>query len=223
MNDKIERAFERMDQFFDSRADSYDDHMLQEKYHYEYYQMIARPIQKTEQKISILDLGCGSGLELMEVFKKVPNALITGIDLSQKLMNKLMETYRQYADQITLIKGSYLTTPFSDNKFDYVISSMTMHHLVFEEKVNIYQKINQVLKNGGLYIEGDYVTNQEKEKQFLRKYRQIMSSLGKEKTSLYHLDIPFSIETQKQLLFRAGFKDVKVFWCREKAAIFVAK
>lgn len=223
MSSKMEKAHERMDQFFDKRADSYEDHMLQDESNYKYYQMISDPINKTDQKISILDLGCGSGLELAGIFKKAPNAMITGIDLSQKLMEKLMENYHEFADQITLINSSYLTFPFSEKTHDYVISSMTMHHFVYDDKIKLYEMIRKTLKDGGIYIEGDYITDQEKEQQYLQKYQQIMNSLPEEKANLYHIDIPFSIETQKRLFFEAGFTEVKVFWEKEKAAIFVVK
>ena len=39
----------------------------------------------------------------------------------------------------------------------------------------------------------------------------------------YHIDIPFSPETQLRLLLDAGFAEVEVAWSGEGAAVFVAR
>lgn len=92
----MQSRFEEMGAFFDVRVDGYDEHMLgMFKDFGLYYETVAGPIAETKQNISVLDLGCGTGPELNWVFKKAPNASVTGIDLSQQMLNRLAEKFNQ--------------------------------------------------------------------------------------------------------------------------------
>ena len=73
---------EKMSEFFENRLDLYDEHMLTEiEGAREFYPFTASLLPKGENA-EILDLGCGTGLELAFYFPLNPAAKITGIDLS---------------------------------------------------------------------------------------------------------------------------------------------
>ena len=60
---------EKMGEFFDKRLSSYDEHMLTEiESANEFYPYTAGLLPK-ESGAKVLDLGCGTGLELEEYFK----------------------------------------------------------------------------------------------------------------------------------------------------------
>lgn len=211
---------EEMGNFFNARVDGYDEHMLDAGLK-EYYVILSEPIEEKSQMTKILDLGCGTGLEIKGIFDKAPNAQITGIDLSEKMLGLLEKKYSQYSEQLDLIQGSYLTLPFGEAKYDYVTSSQTMHHFLPREKLELYHKIRKALKSGGKYIEGDYVVSEEKEKRLLKRYKEKLEEIEGPK-ELYHIDIPFSIKTQKKLMLDAGFKEVEIIFDEDEAVIFVA-
>jgi tRNA (cmo5U34)-methyltransferase len=188
-----------------------------------YYELVSEPIQYTEESIEILDLGCGTGLEIRGILKKAPNARITCIDMSENMMEILLENYRANRSQIRTINGSYLTCPFEERKYDYVVSVMTMHHFIYEEKVKLYEKVKKALKENGLYIEGDYIVEEEKAKELLEKYRNAYEKYGLEAAKLYHIDIPFSIETQKNIFKEAGFKQLELVFEEGEHTIYFAK
>lgn len=216
----MERNIEKMAEFFNHRAEGYEKHMLKLQDIDSYYKSLSKEIISTNDKIEVLDLGCGTGLELKEIFKKCPNANITGIDMSESMLELLKEKYSSFSNQIKLINGSYLNISFSENKYDYVISSMTMHHFTHEVKRQLYSKIKACLKKEiGIYIEGDYVVDDEKEAEYLSHYHEKLKFLKEE---LYHIDIPFTVDTQKALLLKAGFNNVNVIFHKEKSAIFIA-
>lgn len=224
MSENLNIDIERMGEFFNKRADGYEEHMKNTvEFFDEYYKVIAQPVKETDENINILDLGCGTGLEIDSIFSKVPNAKITGIDLSEEMLEKLQKKYESKIDNLNLIKGSYLTVPFKNNNYDYVVSSMTMHHFVLDEKLELYKKIKLSLKSGGKYIEGDYVVSKEYETEFLNRYYKIMNSLSTEEKDLYHIDIPFTIETQKKLFKEAGFKKIEIIWESENNIIMVVE
>jgi FMN-dependent NADH-azoreductase len=98
-----------------------------------------------------------------------------------------------------------------------------MHHLLLDEKQNLYEQIKKSLKKGGKYIEGDCSVSIEKERQFLEEYKEKIKSIELSSRSLYHIDIPFSLETQESLFRKSGFKEFEMIWKENEAAIYVVK
>jgi len=214
MSDDTEKP-ESMAAFFDTRAAGYDDHMrdvLPAAAFAQFYRALSSPIERTDEPLNILDLGCGTGLELEAIFRRAPNALITGVDLSGNMLQLLRERYSAHMSRITLVADSYLTMPFGTQAYDYIVSAMTIHHLLRDAKRTLYVKIHAALKPGGKYIEGDSVTPTEKEGQFLAEYRERVAAVPKADDGHYHIDVLFSIDTQRSLLLEAGFRDFDLVW-----------
>ena len=80
---------EKMADFFENRLDGYDEHMMSNiESADEFYPFTAKQLP-TAENCHILDLGCGTGLELEEYFLLCPSAKVTGIDLSQGMLSAL--------------------------------------------------------------------------------------------------------------------------------------
>lgn len=213
MSSEIYNRPEEMASFFNERANGYDEHMRGTVESFDkYYACISKPIESTENVIEILDLGCGTGLEIEGILKKAPNARITCIDMSDGMLNLLKEKYKKHMNNINIIKGSYVDLPYGENKYDYVVSVMTMHHWKYDEKKYIYKKIEDALKSGGKYIEGDYYVSLEEEKQLLDECNEEKRKHRLSEKSFYHLDIPFAIETQKRLFDEVGLNKFQTIW-----------
>lgn len=216
---------EKMSTFFDTRVGHYDEHMqstFQEEFT-RYYQAIAHPMTATQEVIAVLDLGCGTGNELESILGKAPNAQITGIDLSEQMLQKLARKYSPYLEQLTLRCESYLIADFGHATYNYIVSVQTMHHFLPEVKVALYQKIKRALKPGGKYIEGDYVVSSTEAEEFLARYQAIIAAFSLEDANQYHLDIPTTIDTQIKLLKEAGFATVDLLYHWGKADVVVAQ
>ena len=221
--EKMEKP-ERMAAFFDARATGYEDHMREVVFSditfAQFYQAISVPIEKTNGPLNVLDLGCGTGLEIEPLLQHAPNVLITGVDLSRKMLDLLQQRYIAYMNQITLVADSYLTMPFGRHRYDYIISAMTVHHLLHDTKRKLYRKIHAALKPGGKYIEGDSVTSTKMESQFLAEYNEEIAGMPQAEDGHYHIDVPFSIDTQRTLLLEAGFNNFEVVWQKDSAAVW---
>ncbi len=217
---------EDMTAFFDARAAGYDDHMrdvvFTDTEFAQFYQAVSAPIEKTDEPLKILDLGCGTGLEIESLFQRVPNALIIGVDLSENMLERLRKRYSTHMHQITLVADSYLTMPIGKHTYDHIISAMSVHHLLHDTKRKLYMKIYAALKPGGKYIEGDSVTLPEMENQFLVEYHQQVAGMPQAEDGHYHIDVPFSIETQRSLLLEVGFKNFEVVWQKDSTAVWNA-
>ena len=110
---------EKMDDFFTARVDGYDEHM---KSNIEgassFYKYTAALLPK-DKMVSVLDLGCGTGLELEEYFSFNPYAKVTGIDLTEAMLEALKLKFPD--KDITTICGSYFDVPFGKELFDVYI------------------------------------------------------------------------------------------------------
>lgn len=215
---------ERMADFFDKRAASYDQHMHQSVARFsDFYRSVAIGIERTKEPIAVLDLGCGTGLELEFIFNRAPNCRVTAVDLSEEMLAELHEKYAHVANQITLISTSYLDLSIDPTKWDYIVSVMTMHHLTHSEKLRLYRSVYSGLKPGGLYIEGDYVVSEKDEKECLERYLRLKQAHPEVLNGAYHIDIPCCSKTQLRLFLDAGFAEAQESWTNEQAAVFVAK
>ena len=215
---------EEMAAFFDARAAGYDDYfrdeILPDEMFAQFYGALSAPIGETDEPLRILDLGCGTGLELEPLFRRVPNARVTGVDLAEGMLDLLRAKYRTHTSQITVVVDSFLTMPLGSQVYDHVLSGNAMHHVLRDTKLELYKKIHAALKPGGMYIEGDSVIPREMEGEFIAEYHRDAGSVPPAPDGTYHLDVPFSLETQKSLLLEAGFKDFRLIWQKDPTAVW---
>ena len=200
---------EKMSDFFEARLAGYDEHMMTNiESANEFYPFTARQLP-TAENCRILDLGCGTGLELQEYYTLNLSAKVTGIDLSQGMLTELK---RKFAGKdITLILGSYFDVPLGENVFDAAVSVESLHHFKKEEKVGLYSKLHTALKDNGYFILTDYFAISDDEEQM---HRQNLIALKAEQDitddEFYHYDTPLTVKHECEVLVEAGFASVEV-------------
>ncbi|MBQ5902004.1 MAG: methyltransferase domain-containing protein [Clostridia bacterium] len=200
---------EKMADFFENRLDGYDEHMMSNiESADEFYPFTAKQLPTTEN-CHILDLGCGTGLELEEYYPLNPSPKITGVDLSQGMLSALKEKFSD--KDITLICGSYFDVPFGVSLFDSAVSVESLHHFTKAEKVPLYAKLHRALKDGGYFVLTDYFSLTDEEEQM---HRQNLSELKTEQgisdDAFYHYDTPLTVKHETEALLEAGFSSVEV-------------
>ena len=212
---------ERMDDFFAARTEGYDEHMLEEvEGCKEGYAEMARLVPKNIK--NLLDLGCGTGLELDRIFEIYPDIFVTGIDLTASMLEKLRQKHPDKS--LELICGDYFTVGFKNNFYDCAVSFQTMHHFSHDKKITLYKKIYDSLTADGIYIECDYMAEtQEQEDFFFAENARLRREQGIGADEFYHYDTPCTFETQIKLLEKAGFLSVKHVFRLGATSIIVAK
>ncbi len=200
---------ERMDCFFEARLDGYDEHMRRDiESADEFYPFTAERLPAAPN-CRILDLGCGTGLELEELFLRNPSAKVTGIDLSQGMLSALK---KKFVDRdVSLIVGSYFSVPFGVDAFDAAVSVESLHHFTKEEKIPLYAKLCRALKKNGYFILTDYFSpSDEAEREYRNEYLARKAQQGILDDALYHYDTPLTVEHEREALLQAGFTTVEV-------------
>lgn len=200
---------ERMNEFFNKRLDGYDEHMMTNIESSDvFYPFTADCLPKTDGA-KILDLGCGTGLELEHYFRLNPSAKITGIDLTQSMLNALKNKFPE--KDLTLICGSYFDVPFDENTFDAAVSVESLHHFTKEEKIPLYTKLCKSLKDNGYFILTDYFAlTDEDEQTFRNELLRLKKEQGIDDNEFYHYDTPLTVEHETEALLQAGFSSVEV-------------
>jgi tRNA (cmo5U34)-methyltransferase len=189
----------------------------------EYYLAISNPIKPTNRNVKILDIGCGTGLELVNVLRKVPNSHLYCIDLSQKMLEIMRERLRNSSCTISMYHESFLDYEYPLNEYDYIIASGALHHLLDEEKLHLFPKILKSLTNGGTFILGDYFVSSDEAEAQLDIYHGFLSNGIDVKNGKYHIDIPTTCENEMVLLNQSGSNNIKIIWESSNFSIIVAR
>lgn len=200
---------EKMSAFFEARLNGYDEHMLNEiDSAKEFYPFTANCLPRNKN-CYILDLGCGTGLELEFYLKRNPHAKITGIDLSKGMLEALHK--KLPIPNITLIHGSYFDLPFEENRYDAAVSVESLHHFTQHEKIPLYQKLHRALKAGGYFILTDYfAASNDDETIFRNTYETLRQEQGIKDSDFYHYDTPLTVSHEIEALHLAGFSSVEI-------------
>ncbi len=132
LHDTSDSPLEEMSDFFTKRLDGYEEHMsIWEKS----YQMFAEVLPSDCQKI--LDLGCGTGLELDQIWQRKSDMDVTGVDLCQSMLDQLL---KKHADKrLTTVCQDYFRYDLGNEKWDAVISFESLHHFLPARKKKLYQ------------------------------------------------------------------------------------
>lgn len=109
---------EEMEEFFAKRIGSYEEHMSLWKGAYAF---LAGQVPENTEKL--LDLGCGTGLELGEKYKLLPRVRVTGIDLCPAMLEMLLKKFESREPK--LICGDYFEEELGEAVYDTAVSFQT--------------------------------------------------------------------------------------------------
>lgn len=215
--DNIAEETEEMAAFFEKRLDIYEEHQLNEIIGARDFYCKTAELLPASAGAEILDLGCGTGLELCFYYAINSSARVTCVDLSEKMLCVLREKFRKFAPQI--VCASYFDIDFGKEKFDAAVSVESLHHFTFEEKVPLYQKVCASLRAGGRFVLTDYLEDTEDESRaaFARKAQLLAGKEG-----LFHIDTPLTVARECEALRQAGFSDVRECGRWNKTSILLA-
>lgn len=96
---------------------------------------------------SILDVGCAKGFMLHDFKEIMPEATVSGIEISEYALENCMESVKPY-----LSLGNAKELPYEDNSFDFVVSINTVHNLVIDECKQAVREIERVSRGNSFIM-----------------------------------------------------------------------
>lgn len=166
----------------------------------------------------ILDVGAGTGLLSAFLMERYPDASFTLIDISEKMLDMAKDRFKGNSN-VKYIAADYSKYDFAE-KYDMVVSALSIHHLKDEEKKELYKKSYSILNENGIFINADQVHG---ETPFIEKLNKTTWRQHVEKSGLTEeeimagyertmLDKDSKLDQQLDWLKEAGFCDVSCIY-----------
>ncbi len=185
-----------MKAFFDRKTEGYDDVHIAFMGSKTALTDALKEIFAAGTPIRVLDLGAGTGLELIPLFEAFHNASVTAADISGDMLSALMN--RPFADRITCVIGDFFETDLGKD-YDAVISTSALHHFQPEDKVMLYRKVFAAMKPGAVFLNADKCADNAEEQQLC------LDEYAENPKKYAHMDTPLTMECECDVLRTAGF------------------
>jgi ubiquinone/menaquinone biosynthesis C-methylase UbiE len=104
----------------------------------------------------VLDVGCGTGTQVVLVKQMHPDAEVVGVDGDEKALAIARGKAERAGVEVTFDEGLATALPYADARFDRVISSLMLHHLSKPDKQRALAEILRVLAPGGAFVLVDF-------------------------------------------------------------------
>jgi SAM-dependent methyltransferase len=170
----------------------------------------------------ILDLGTGDGRLLALVLREQekrehPNTEAIAIDFSPAMIEAAGKRFAGNPS-VALVTHN-LDNPLPDlGKFDAVISSFAIHHLVHERKRALYSEIHGLLNAGGVFCNLEHVASPTP-----RLHEEFLHGIGFTVETEDPSNKLLDLETQLRWLREIGFVDVDCHWKWRELALLAGR
>lgn len=94
--------------------------------------------------ISVMDVGCGGGLFIMELGRYFPNMHFIGVDVSETAINLAQQAYQtkfrsDSSDNVQFQLQTQLPLQLPENSIDIILATLVCHHMSNDEMVEFFQ------------------------------------------------------------------------------------
>jgi SAM-dependent methyltransferase len=144
---------------------------------------------------AILDVGCAKGFMLYDFSRLMPEATLTGIDISEYAVTNALKEIKPF-----IRTGNAVSLEFPDRSFDLVLAINTIHNLPYEECKRSLQEIQRV-SNGHSFVMVDAYRNE-------RERRAMLEWVLTAETVLH-------VDEWRELFARADYKGDYYWWTVE--------
>jgi len=111
---------------------------------------------------SFLDIGCGDGILGHTILAHYPDAQGVLLDFSEPMIEAARHKLRANQSQLQFLnvdygKPEWIDTVASSAPFDAIVSGFSIHHQPDTRKKELYAKIFNLLKPGGVFINIEHI------------------------------------------------------------------
>lgn len=112
--------------------------------------VVARHV-RPDQSPRILDLGCGTGRQLFDLARTIPEAMLTGVDISQPNVEAAQQAAEELnlANRVGFAAIDYLS--FESEPFDAIVSDSTLQNINAPNDA-LFARLGNDLAPGGVLV-----------------------------------------------------------------------
>ena len=193
-------------------------------------------ISDNENK-NVLDLGCGDGILARSLLEIDSSISATLIDPSGDMLGRAKELLRG-ADNTHFIRASFqelIKGTILPKSFNFIVSSLAIHHLTLEEKKSLFGIVYDHLQPGGYFMNIDVILApsepleewymalwhewMDERKAALGLKRDLFDDITKRYKALEE-NKPDTLEGQLKALKETGFREVDCYYKYGIFAVF---
>ncbi len=198
-----------------------------------------------DRSVKILDLGCGNGALIREILSVSSKIEVTLVDGSSHMLDNARENFKSHG--FHYINGTFQELLVKDavtykiaHDFDFIVSSLAIHHLSTEEKQELFHYIYNHLNPGGYFLNietikapsdqleswyrvlwSEWIAENEEEMKLREEWTDKESFVNlPEKYKNNPDNHPDKLSDQLKMLEIAGFKDVDCYYKQGIFSIF---
>jgi tRNA (cmo5U34)-methyltransferase len=165
----------------------------------------------------ILDLGTGDGRLLALVRGQHPETEAIAVDFSPAMLEAARERFAGDS-RVKVMEHNLDTVLPALGRFDVVISSFAIHHLMHERKRALYQEIFGMLNSGGTFSNLEHVSSPSE-----RLHEEFLHRIGFTVQTEDPSNKLLDVETQLGWLREIGFVDVDCCWKWRELALLAGR
>lgn len=177
-----------------------------------------------DSPIKVLDLGAGTGLLAAFIAYSFPQAQITMVDISSEMLDRARARFELGGARFRFEVSDYGVDPIQE-KYDAVVSALSIHHLSDDQKRALFGRIHGALNNGGVFVNAEQFRGATPQQHRFHHERWItrVRELGADERDLaaaldrMKFDRSATLEDQLEWLRMVGFRDID---CAYKNLIF---
>ncbi len=182
-----------------------------------HYQILCDFIKcsNSQNEISFCDLGCGTGYFSRAFIENTRFCHACLIDASPEMLSVAQKQFEPYARDLEFLCQRLQDVDWKrfSEKFDYVFSSLAIHHLEDRDKWHLFRNIFNILKDDGWFILYDLIRGDSQEGSSLLEalacydiQRRILAYLDADALPP-DLDLPTLIANDRNIRERDGDKE----------------
>ena len=149
---------------------------------------------------TILELGIGTGETAQRVLPRHPDAQLVALDSSPEMLERARSALPE-AD----LREAALQDPLPAGPFDVVVSALAVHHLDGAGKLDLFQRVADVLAPGGRFVLADVVVPEREE--------DVVTPID------WEYDLPDRVDDQLAWLRAAGLEAEQVWAYKDLAVL----
>lgn len=150
---------------------------------------------KTQGGLRILDIGCGTGSQLVVNRTHLPCAHLIGVDPFRGMLHQS----KQKSKEIDWIQADGAHLPFKNERFDFITSQFSFHHV--QDKLSMMSEVYRILEMNSRFVMINIAPQGMANAQI---YRYFPAAWKRDVRDF------LSIASIQELMRQVGFEDVEI-------------